>query len=133
MSLTVSIIITGIAIGLLVIYGADVAAGGGTGDGFLPFDHKIRGFGIGTPSIILPIIAFFISRNKPSYVLGGMIILSGILILVGGAFVISNADLAQAEESGRNVMAESIPLIIIGAIIIGLGIIKLRKSQKAKL
>ena len=47
MALTAAISITGIAIGLLVIYGADVAVGYSTesGEGFIPFDHKTRGMG----------------------------------------------------------------------------------------
>ena len=47
MAKAAAIILTGIAIALLVIYGADVAAGvnvdgelGEQGEGFLPLDHK---------------------------------------------------------------------------------------------
>ncbi len=60
MALTASLIITGIAIGLLVIYGADIAVGysSDSGEGFIPFDHKTRGMGLGLPAMILPIIAF---------------------------------------------------------------------------
>ena len=63
MAKSAAIMITGIAIALLVIYGADVAAGMDNPDkeGFLAMDHKARGFGLGGPAIILPIIAYFIS------------------------------------------------------------------------
>ncbi len=46
MALTVSLIITGIAVGLLVLYGADIIVGytSDTGEGFIPFDHKTRGW-----------------------------------------------------------------------------------------
>ena len=130
MALAAALIITGIAIGLLVIYGADVAAGYSTesGEGFLPFDHKTRGLGLGMPSLILPIVAFFIARKESSHALGTMIIAAGILILIGGAVVIGNADPAKAEETGRNVTAETVPLIVAGAIQIALGAIKLKKS-----
>ncbi len=130
MALTAAVIITGIAIGLLVIYGADVAAGYGSdsGEGFIPFDHKTRGMGLGLPALILPIIAYFISRNESSKGLGGMIIIAGILIIIGGAVVIGNADPVEAEESGRNILSETIPLIIAGLIQIGLGILKIKKS-----
>ena len=57
-----------------------------------------------------------------------MIIVAGILIIVGGAVVLGNADPAEAEESGRNVMSETAPLLIAGAIQIGLGILKIKKS-----
>lgn len=129
MVLAVSLIITGIAIGLLVIYGADVAASysNDSGQGFIPFDHKTRGIGLGLPALILPIIAFFISRKESSKLLGIMIIVAGILIIIGGAVVIGNADPLEAEESGRDVMAETVPLIVAGLIQIGLGAIKLKK------
>ena len=129
MALTVSLIITGIAIGLLVIYGADVAASySDSGEGFIPFDHRTRGIGLGMPALILPIIAFFISRKEPSKGLGIMIIIAGVLIIIGGAVVIGNVDPAEAEESGRNVMSETIPLIVAGLIQLGLGVIKIKNS-----
>ncbi len=130
MALSAALIIAGIAIGLLVIYGADVAVGYSTdsGEGFIPFDHKTRGMGLGLPALILPFIAYFISRNEKSKGLGIMIIVAGILIIVGGAVVLGNADPAEAEESGRNVMSETAPLLIAGAIQIGLGILKIKKS-----
>ena len=130
MVLTVSLIITGIAIGLLVIYGADVAASysSDSGEGFIPFDHRTRGIGLGMPALILPIVAFFISRKEPSKGLGIMIIIAGVLIIIGGIVVIGNADPAEAEESGRNVISETIPLIVAGLIQLGLGAIKIKNS-----
>ena len=130
MALTASLIITGIAIALLVVYGADVAAGysSDTGEGFIPFDHKTRGMGLGLPALILPIIAFFISRKESSKGLGIMIIIAGILIIIGGAVVIGNSDPVEAEETGRNVLSETIPLLVAGIIQIGLGVVKIKKS-----
>ena len=130
MALSVALIITGIAIGLLVIYAADVAVVEITGDdeGFIPFDHKTRGMGLGLPALILPITAYLISRKNPSKSLGIMIIIAGGLIIFGGVFVMVNADPVAAKETGRNVMSESVPLLVAGAIQIGLGILKIRKS-----
>ncbi len=129
MSLTPALIITGIAIALLVVYGMDVVVGysSESGDGFIPFDHKTRGMGLGLPALILPIIAFFISRKDASKGLGIMIIVAGILIIIGGAVVIGNAD-AMEEASGRSVLGETIPLIVAGLVQIGLGILKIKKS-----
>ena len=128
-------IITGIAIALLVIYGADVAAGvnvdgevGEHGNGFLQMDHKTRGLGLGGPAMILPIIAYFISRNDSSKGLGGMIIIAGILIIIGGITVIGMADLSETEETSRNPFMETAPLLIVGGIQMGLGILKIKKS-----
>jgi len=129
MTLIVSIILTGISIGLLAIYGADVAAGGVTGDGFLGSDHMARGIGLGLPAVILPIIAFFISLKKPSIILGIMLAVSGILIVGGGAFLIAMTDPIEAQEAGRNILSEAGPLIGIGLVIIGFGAVKLIKFR----
>ena len=130
MALTAALIITGIAIALLVIYGADIAVGysSDNGEGFIPFDHKTRGMGLGLPAMVLPIIGYLISRKEPSKGLGIMIIIAGILIITGGAVVIGNADPVKAEESGRNIVSETMPIIIAGLIQIGLGILKIKKS-----
>lgn len=130
MALTTALIITGIAIALLVVYAADVAVVEITGndEGFIPFDHKTRGMGLGLPALILPITAYLISRKDPSKGLGIMIIIAGGLIIFGGVFVIGNADPVEAEESGRNVLSEAMPLIVAGLIQIGLGILKIKKS-----
>ncbi len=130
MALTLALIITGIAIALLVVYGMDVIVGYNTenGEGFIPFDQKIRGMGLGIPALILPIMAYFISRKESSKPLGIMIIIAGILIILGGVVVIVNADPTEAETTGRNVLSETIPLIIAGLIQMGLGILKIKKS-----
>jgi len=130
MALTPALIITGIAIALLVVYGIDVIVGYGSdsGEGFIPFDHKIRGMGLGLPALILPIVAYFISRKESSKSLGIMIIIAGILIIMGGAVVIGNADPSETEDVGRSVLSETIPLIITGLVQIGLGILKIKKS-----
>ena len=127
MALAAALIITGVAIGMLVIYGADVAVGysNAGGEGFLPFDHKTRGMGLGLPALILPFIALAITRKEPSKVLGIMVIIAGILIIIGGAAVISNA---EAAESSRNTSTESIPLLVAGAVQVGFGTLKIRKS-----
>lgn len=127
MTMKVSLILTGISIALLVIYGADVAAAQGDGQGFLPFDPKTRGIGLGGPSLALPIIAYFISKKEPSKVLGIMLAINGILIIIGGITVLALVNPAELEKS-RNVISESAPLLVIGAFIIALGIFKIKKS-----
>lgn len=127
MALTAAIIITGISIGLLVIYGADVAVAQGDSDGFLPFDHSVRGFGLGGPAMILPIIAFFISRKEPSSALAAMLIASGILIIAGGTTVILMSDPVEVEESGRSLLSMTAPLLVVGSFIVALGAIKFKK------
>ena len=130
MTKAIAIIITGIAIALLIIYGADAAVGMDNPDkqGFLDMDHKTRGFGLGGPAMILPLIAYFISRNDSSKGLGGMIIISGILIIIGAITVIGMADLSEAQDTARNPFMETAPLLIVGVIQIGLGALKIKKS-----
>jgi len=130
MAKAIALVITGISIALLVIYGADAAAGADNPDhqGFLDMDHKTRGLGLGGPAMVLPIIAFFISRNDSSKVLGGMILITGILIIIGAVTVIGMADLSEAQETARNPFMETAPLLIVGAIQLGLGALKIKKS-----
>jgi len=130
MAKAAALVITGISIALLVIYGADAAAGAGNPDhqGFLDMDHKTRGLGLGGPALILPIIAYFISRNDSSKGLGGMILVAGILIIIGGVTVIGMADLSEAEETARNPLMENALLLVVGGIQMGLGVLKIKKS-----
>jgi len=130
MAKTAALVITGISIALLVIYGADAAAGAGNPDhqGFLDMDHKTRGLGLGGPAMILPLIAYFISRNDSSKGLGGMILIAGILIVIGGVTVIGMADPSEAEETTRNPLMETVPLLVVGGIQMGLGVLKIKKS-----
>jgi len=130
MAKTAAIIITGIAIALLVIYGADAAAGMDNPDkqGFLDMDHKTRGYGLGGPAMALPLIAYFISRNDSSKGLGGMLLITGILIIIGGVTVIGMADLSESQETARNPFMETVPLLVVGGIQMGLGVLKIKKS-----
>ena len=125
MAKAVSLVITGIAIVLLVIYGADVAASvnvdGEKGDGLLPLDDMQRGMGLGGPAIILPIIAFFISLKESSKGLGGMIIISGALILAGGIALVGTPAPEGVERNPAMLFAP-------GIIQIALGAIKIKKS-----
>jgi len=130
MAKAVALVITGISIALLVIYGADAAAGASNPDhqGFLDMDHMTRGLGLGGPAMVLPLIAYFISRNDSSKGLGGMILITGILIIIGGVTVIGMADLSEADETARNPLMETAPLLIVGGIQMGLGVLKIKKS-----
>ena len=129
MALKASLVITGIAIGLLVLYGADVLASinmdgeiGEKSEGFLPLNDMQRGMGLGGPAIILPIIAFFISLKESSKGLGGMIIISGVLILIGGLAMVGTP---APEGVERNPIMLSAPAIFQ----IALGAIKIKKSS----
>ena len=110
--------LTGIAIALLVLYGADVAVSMGNADkeGFLPLDDMQRGMGLGGPAIVLPIIAFFIAIREKSKGLGGLIIISGILILIGGIAMIATPAPEGVERSPIMLFAPAIIQLVLGAI-----------------
>ena len=121
-------VLSGISIILLVVYGVDVlVGGGGAGDGFLPFDGMTRGIGFGLPPIILSFVAFFISKKPPFKGLGIMLIITGVLIIIGGGISISAAG---ETENAERMAGEGGGLIVIGAIIIALGVIKIKKASK---
>ena len=115
-----------ISIILLVIYGADaLVGGGGAGDGFLPFDAMTRGIGLGFPPIILSFVAFFISKKPPFKGIGILLIITGVLIIMGGIVAVLGS--SESENTAR-MAGEGGGLVAIGAIIVALGAIKIKKS-----
>jgi len=118
MALKAAMALAGISILLLALYGADVAVSTGNPDheGFLPLDDMQRGMGLGGPAIILPIIAFFISLREKSKGLGGLIIISGILILVGGLAMVLTPAPEGVERNPIMLFAPAIIQLALGAI-----------------
>ena len=118
MALKAAMALAGISILLLALYGADVAVSTGNQDhdGFLPLDDMQRGMGLGGPAIILPIIAFFISFREKSKGLGGLIIISGILILVGGLAMVLTPAPEGVERNPIMLFAPAIIQLALGAI-----------------
>ncbi len=128
MAIKAALIMTGVSIALLVIYALDVAVNETVGEGFLGDDDKARGFGLGMPAMILPIIAFFISRKEKSSGLGIMVIISGTLIIIGGILIFVLEPSQEVQESGRSIIEMAAPLFAAGIFIVALGAIKLKKS-----
>ena len=129
MAIKAALILTGIAIALLIVYGADVSVsmGNDAKEGFLPLNDMQRGIGLGGPALILPIIAFFISLKEPSKGLGIMIIMAGILIIIGGIAVVANPS-PSSESSDRDPIGSVVMLFAPALIQIAVGIIKIKKS-----
>ena len=127
MALKAALIITGIAIVLLIVYGADVAVsmGNEAKEGFLPLNDMQRGIGLGAPALILPIIGFFISLKEPSKGLGMMIVIAGILIIIGGIAVVANP---SPENVDRDPVGSVVMLFAPAIIQLALGAIKIKKS-----
>ena len=116
-------VLAGISILLLILYGADVISSinmdgeiGVKNDGFLPLNDMQRGMGLGGPAIILPIIAFFIAIREKSKGLGGLIIISGILILVGGLAMVLTPAPEGVERNPLMLFAPAIIQLALGAI-----------------
>lgn len=129
MRLTVALIITAIAITLLVIYGADAVWSIGKQQGFLPLDARTRGMVLGFPSVILPAIAYVMTRNIPSRALGIMIVVAGVLMFSGSAAFLGLQDPKQAADQDMLRSAvSSLGVIAAGIIISVLGALKIRKS-----
>ena len=129
MAIKAALVLTGIAIALLIVYGADVSVsmGNDAKEGFLPLNDMQRGIGLGGPALILPIIAFFISLKQPSKGLGIMIIIAGILIIIGGMAVVANPS-PSSESSDRDPIGSVVMLFAPALIQIAVGIIKIKKS-----
>jgi len=93
-------ILSGISIIFLVIYGADVIViMSGDGTGFIPLNGHERGMIFGMPPVILSFIAFFIPKRPRFKGLGMMFIVTGILIIVGGALTLVMA--SESENMAR--------------------------------
>jgi len=117
--------LTLVAIFLILVYGLDTVLDR-TDTGFLPFDSKVRGFALGLPSVILPLIAFGITYRTPSTSLGVLLIIDGIIILIGSILFVSLQETTPTIEN--SVLIENFtsfaPIIGLGLVIIFLGIWK---------
>jgi len=111
-----------VSIALLALYGADIAASQGSESGFLPLDARARGGMLGGPAVILPIVAYLVSRRESSAGLGAMIAAAGALIMVGGAVVMS---MSEAPGTGSD-----LPLLAAGAIVIALGAHRMARPRR---
>ena len=121
-------ILSGISIILLVIYGADVIViMSGDGEGFIPLNGHERGMIFGMPPVILSFIAFFIPKRPRFKGLGMMFVVTGILIIIGGALTLV---MASESENVERMAGEGGMLFVIGAIITVLGGIEIKKSSK---
>ena len=130
MALKVAMIISIISIILLVIYGADSIMAitenlGMQNTAFLQMDVKIRGLVFGMIPAILLVASYFITRKESSKVLGVLIIIGGALMVVGVGLIFALQG-SSIPTAGRG---EFGAVIGIGAIIIFLGGLKIKKSK----
>jgi heme/copper-type cytochrome/quinol oxidase subunit 3 len=130
----ISIVLLSISLIFLVIYGADVltasinSPSGLRGKGFLPFEEEIRGGVFGGGAVIMSIIAFIIGRKEPSKTISSLLFINGGLIIIGIIITI-----AQANASSENIrgMERTVSFtILLGAVLIGLGVVKTMHDKK---
>lgn len=127
MKLKIALIMTGISIVLLAIYGADAVLSIDKPHGFLPLDARTRGIVLGFPSVILPVISYMITRNVKSKTLGAMIAVAGVLMFSGSAAFLGLQDQTGDPNQLRSAIS-SLAVIFAGIIISVLGALKIRKS-----
>ena len=130
----ISIVLLSISLIFLVIYGADVltasinSPSGLRGKGFLPFEEEIRGGVFGGGAVIMSIIGFIISRKEPSKTVSSLLFINGGLIIIGIIITIAQANLSSENIGG---MARTVSsTILLGAILIGLGVVKTIYDKK---
>jgi hypothetical protein len=129
----ISIVLLSISLIFLVIYGADVltasinSPSGLRGKGFLPFEEEIRGGVFGGGAVIMSIIGFIIGRKEPSKTISSLLFINGGLIIIGIIITIAQAN--ASENIGGMERTVSFT-ILLGAVLIGLGVVKTMHDKK---
>jgi len=116
---------------LLIIYGADAAAGSASPDrrGFLPFDEAVRGSAFGGGAVVMSIIGFVVARREHAPIVSTLLFVNGGLIIAGMLALVAQGALASEDPSGA--MRTIGSTIAMGAIIMGLGAWKVAIDRKA--
>ena len=126
---SVGIVLVSISIFLLLVYGSDAILDR-TDDGFLPLDAQVRGFVLGIPSVILPLIAFAINWGSPAKYLSTFLLIDGTIIVIGATAFVTLQE--TSETIDNTILMENLrsfaPVIAMGVLVIFLGLWKSVKS-----
>lgn len=130
-------ILASIALALLLIYIIDVGVSMiNNSSGFIPLSAKDRGIIFGGGSIVLFIISFGIGINVTSKLLTLLLILGGAImgttVLVSSLFLSpSNQPQMSNPNEGQNssLAPQSLGIIVIGYVILGMGILRALKYK----
>jgi hypothetical protein len=131
---TISVALLGISLILLIIYGMDVLVAstsspeGVMGQGFLPFEERVRGIAFGGGAVVMSIIAFIICRKVPSRMISVLLFINGGLIIVGIIVTVLQANLSSEDIANMGRTAGS--TVIFGLLLIGLGIWKIISDRR---
>ena len=96
------------------------------GKGFLGIDPTDRQLIFGIPSFVLPFISYMISREISSKFLGGLIVVSGIIILIGITINLSSL-IQNLDSTDITHIIKFTIMIIIATFLIILGSWKIKK------
>lgn len=115
---------------LLIIYGADAAAGSSSPDrrGFLPFDEAVRGSAFGGGAVVMSIIGFVAARKEHAPIVSTLLFVNGGLIIAGMLALVAQGALASEDSSGA--MGTIGSTIAMGAVLVGLGAWKVAIDRK---
>lgn len=126
MKTKISVILLFISLALLIIYGADVmyaqSASSDGKNGFLPFDHGIRGGVFGGVPVILSIIAFAISLKEKSTLVVALLFINGGIIIAGM--------MGLATKDGVSESSSLYGITGLGILLIALGVVKVFITRK---
>jgi hypothetical protein len=129
----IAVILLAVSLGLLVIYGVDVAIASTSVEseesGFLPLNASVRGSVFGGSAVIMSIIAFVISRNAFSLAIPMLLFVNGGLIIAGMAILTAQGALTGDAASTTAMRTVSFT-IATGGILVGLGVWKVITNAK---
>lgn len=117
----VSIGLLAASLALLLVYGADVAAGSSSPDrkGFLPLDEAARGSGLGGGAVAMSIAGFVVSWKRHAPAVFILLFVNGGLIIAGMLALVAQG--ALASENSEGAMRTIGSTIGLGALLVGLG------------
>jgi len=127
MRLKIAIIMAAIALGLIIIYGLDVATGVFYSRGFIPINAATRGIVLGLPSSVLPIIAYYITKKEESQILGLIILITGITIAIGSVASLLIQGMPTSASLQTSVMFSFGAVLAVGFYIAVLGLKKVQE------
>jgi hypothetical protein len=130
-------ILASIALALLLIYIIDVGVSMiNESHGFIPLSAKDRGMIFGGGSILLFIVSFGIGINVTSKLLTVMLIVGGAIMgttVLLSSLLLSPSDQSQmssiSESKNRMLAPQSLGIILIGYVILGMGILRAIKYK----
>lgn len=126
-------ILASIALILLIVYIVDVGVSmANNDDGFIPLSKMERGIILGGGSIILFLVSFGIGINVSSKILTALLITGGAIMgttVLVSSLVMPMGDHMESSNQAQSTSFQSIGIIVIGYLIMGLGILRIIRKK----